>query len=123
MLSLYFFGREVGRLFGGARLLGLYLAGGVTASVAHVLWSRHQWQQSHSAGVARAWGVPQRGGAPALGASGAVNAIVLFNSLLFPWRIIYVNFILPVPALVLGALPKLTQHDARRAYVLVRLRC
>lgn len=27
VVSLYFFGREIGRLFGGARLLGLYLAG------------------------------------------------------------------------------------------------
>jgi membrane associated rhomboid family serine protease len=32
-----------------------------------------------------------------------VNAVVLFDTLLFPWRIIYVNFILPVPALLLGA--------------------
>ena len=29
--------------------------------------------------------------------------MVLFDTLLFPWRIIYVNFILPVPALLLGA--------------------
>ena len=32
-----------------------------------------------------------------------MNAVVLFDTLLFPWRIIYVNFILPVPALLLGA--------------------
>jgi membrane associated rhomboid family serine protease len=102
MVSLYFFGREVGRLFGGGKLLGLYLAGGVAASAAHVAWSRREWRASHSSAVARAWGAQQRGSVPALGASGAVNAVVLFNTLLWPWRIIYVNFFIPVPAILLG---------------------
>ena len=99
MASLFFFGREVGRLFGGVRLLQLYLAGGVVASAAHVAWSRREWRQRHPT-LHAAWGAPR--GAPALGASGAVNAIVLFDTLLFPWRIILVNFIIPMPAILLG---------------------
>jgi membrane associated rhomboid family serine protease len=121
MLSLYFFGREVGRLFGGVRLAQLYIAGGVAASAAHVAWTRSEWRRAHPYTHAY-WGEPR--GPPALGASGAftpdgsatplpdadslahagaVNAVVLFDTLLFPWRIVYVNFILPVPALLLGA--------------------
>ena len=98
-LSLYFFGREVGRLFGGARLAGLYLAGGVVASLSHVAWSRvrqpeHQRRLAYFAPPSPA----------AMGASGAVNAIIVFDTLMFPWRIIYVNFLVPVPAIVLGGL-------------------
>jgi len=91
----------VGRIFGGVRLGQLYLAGGVAASAAHVAWTRAQWRRSHPHTHAY-WGEPR--GPPALGASGAVNAIVLFDTLLFPWRIIYVNLIFPMPALVLGGL-------------------
>ena len=38
MLGLYFFGREVGRAFGGRALLGLYIAGGLAGSTAHCIW-------------------------------------------------------------------------------------
>lgn len=99
MLSLYFFGREVGQLFGGVKLAGLYLAGGVIASLSHVAWTRYR-RPEHQLRFAY-WAPPA---AAALGASGSVNAIIVFNTLLFPWRIIYVNFILPVPAIALGGL-------------------
>ena len=46
MLGLYFFGREVGRAFGGRALLGLYLAGGLAGSLAHVAW---KWSQIRGA--------------------------------------------------------------------------
>ena len=36
--ALYFFGRDIARLFGGSRLLALYLAGGVVGSLAHCGW-------------------------------------------------------------------------------------
>ncbi len=36
--GLYFFGRDVGTLFGGKRLLALYIAGGVAGSLAHCGW-------------------------------------------------------------------------------------
>jgi membrane associated rhomboid family serine protease len=110
MVSLYFFGREIGRLFGGVRLLQLYVAGGMAASAAHVAWSRREWSARHPAGMARAWGILPSG-PPALGASGSVNAVVLLDTLLFPWRIIYVNLIIPMPAIVLGALPESQTAD------------
>lgn len=112
MLPLFFFGREIGRLFGGSRLLALYLVGGAASSAAHVLWARHAWRKQHGA-LGAAWGVP-RGLTPALGASGAVNAVVLFDTLLFPTRIIYVNFILPMPAILLGGIVLL--RDALGVY-------
>ena len=36
--GLYFFAGDVGRLFGGKKLLGLYLLGGVVGSLAHCGW-------------------------------------------------------------------------------------
>jgi len=95
-VSLYFFGREIGRLFGGVKLAALYAAGGVVASLSHVAWSRRKMPHQRRLG----WPAPPA--PPAMGASGAVNAIVLLDTLLFPWRTIYLNLILPVPALVLG---------------------
>jgi len=68
MLSLYFFGREIGRLFGGVRLAQLYVAGGLAASAAHVAWTRAEWRRAHPQTHAL-WGAPR--GPPALGASGA----------------------------------------------------
>jgi membrane associated rhomboid family serine protease len=110
-LSLYFFGREVGRLFGGARLAGLYLAGGVVASLSHVAWSRvrqpeHQRRLSYFAPPSPA----------AMGASGAVNAIIVLDTLLFPWRIVYVNLLVPVPAIVLGGLVLLRDAYGARGH-------
>jgi membrane associated rhomboid family serine protease len=97
MLSLFFFGKEVGQLFGGTRLLGLYVVGGVASSLAHVAWDSRRMEHQRRLS---SWF--QRRDTPALGASGAVNAIILFDAMLFPTRIIYVNLILPVPSLLLA---------------------
>ncbi|KAF6137252.1 hypothetical protein GIB67_036289 [Kingdonia uniflora] len=40
---------------------------------------------------------------PGLGASGAVNAILLLHIFLYPTAIHYLNFFIPVPAMLLGA--------------------
>ena len=42
MVGLFFFGREVGRAFGGRALLALYVAGGIGGGAAHCLW--RYWQ-------------------------------------------------------------------------------
>jgi len=89
-------GREVGQLFGGVRLAGLYLVSGVASSLAHVAWDSRRMEHQRRL----RWYPPAD--TPALGASGAVNGIILFDALLFPTRIIYVNLILPVPALLLA---------------------
>ena len=51
MIGLYFFGRDVGRLFGGARLLALYVAGGVVGSLAHCGWYYYKACQTGEEGV------------------------------------------------------------------------
>eukprot|EP00891_Asterochloris_glomerata_P006251 jgi/Astpho2/6251/Aster-x1360 len=75
LFSLYFFGRQLGMLFGGRTLLGLYLAGGLAGSMSHVLW---YWWKARN--LPRSpWGGPSWAAQSpaALGASGAVNAIVV----------------------------------------------
>jgi membrane associated rhomboid family serine protease len=83
MLALWVFGRDVEQVIGSARFIGLYLAGAVAASVAHVVWN-----------LIGAHGVP------ALGASGAVMAIAVVFGGLFPTRTLMVNFFVPVPAAI-----------------------
>lgn len=43
-------------------------------------------------------------GTPALGASGAVNGIVTFDILMFPWSQVLIYGIVPMPAILLGGL-------------------
>ena len=95
MLGLYFFGQEIGRVLGGRRLLALYLVAGVVGSLAHVAY-----YETAKVG----WRRGLYYSPPGLGASGAVNAIVILNCLLYPSRTIYLNFLLPVPAALLGVL-------------------
>jgi membrane associated rhomboid family serine protease len=125
MLALYYFGRDVGAMMGGAFLLNLYLAGGVVASATHVLWCRHERQKrrrrfrggSNDGGILQSAGrwMENRGigdgfdsawrrTPPALGASGAVNAVVFLNAALFPMRTIYLNFFIPMPNILFAGM-------------------
>lgn len=99
MLGLYFFGTEIAQLFGGRSLLNLYLAGGIAGSAGHLLYCAFviPWLENIPQHRFNARNTPS-----ALGASGAVNAIVLLHILLFPARIIMVNFFIPVPAALFG---------------------
>jgi len=99
MLGLYFFGTEIAQLFGGRWLLNLYLAGGIAGSVGHLVYCAFvvPWLENIPQHRFNARYTPS-----ALGASGAVNAIVLLHILLFPTRIIMVNFFIPVPAALFG---------------------
>lgn len=102
MLGLYFFGRDVGRLFGGKRLLALYLAGAAVGSLAHCGWYYYQACKTGQGryGRARWFGFTPS----ALGASAAVNSIMVVDILLFPARTVLLYGILPMPAALLGAL-------------------
>ena len=125
MIALYFFGRSLCERFGGRYLLTLYCVGGVGASAAHVLWCKRQRQrrmrmyeqrrgqgnvfERFDAYVSRFIedSSARRGfymTPAALGASGAVNAIVAFETLLYPFRTIYLYAIVPVPSILLGGL-------------------
>ncbi|KAJ4831853.1 hypothetical protein Tsubulata_017524 [Turnera subulata] len=98
MIGLYFFGTNVGRTFGPEFLLKLYLAGAIGGSVFFLV------QQAFLAKSSKEQGMftkdPSR--TPALGASGAVNAIMLLEIFLHPRATLYFDFIIPVPAILLG---------------------
>lgn len=92
MFGLYFFGTSISRLFGPAFLFKLYIAGALGGSVFFLL---HRMYVETGRSFYR--------GAHGLGASAAVNAIILLDVLLFPKNIYYVNLIIPVPAILMGA--------------------
>lgn len=102
MVGLYFFGRDVGRLFGGKRLLMLYMAGGVAGSLAHCGWYYYQACKTGEGryGRARWFGFTPS----ALGASAAVNALTVCDILLYPTRTVLLYAIIPMPAALLGVL-------------------
>ncbi|KAK8521433.1 hypothetical protein V6N13_077556 [Hibiscus sabdariffa] len=95
MIGLYFFGYNIGRVFGPEYLLKLYLAGAIGGSIFYLV---------HHAFLAKGQGTwmmdPSR--TPGLGASGAVNAIMLLDIFLNPKATLYFDFIIPVPAMLLG---------------------
>uniref|UniRef100_A0A5B7A732 Peptidase S54 rhomboid domain-containing protein n=1 Tax=Davidia involucrata TaxID=16924 RepID=A0A5B7A732_DAVIN len=98
MIGLYFFGMSIGKVFGPEYLLKLYLSGAVVGSVFYLV--HHAFMAPSSKGQ-RMWGLdPSR--TRGLGASGAVNAIMLLDIFLFPKSTLYLEFIIPVPAILLG---------------------
>ncbi|WOL02567.1 RHOMBOID-like protein 12, mitochondrial isoform X1 [Canna indica] len=97
MIGLYFFGSSIANLFGPNFLLKLYLAGALGGSVFYLL---HKAFMVPSTKGYRGWDESR---IPALGASAAVNAIILLNVFLFPKNIYYINFVIPVPAALMGA--------------------
>ncbi|XP_038687896.1 RHOMBOID-like protein 12, mitochondrial isoform X2 [Tripterygium wilfordii] len=98
MIGLYFFGMNIGRTFGPEFLLKLYLAGAIGGSVFYLV--HHALMASSSKGQGMSAFDPSR--TPGLGASGAVNAILLLDIFLHPKATLYFDFIIPVPAMLLG---------------------
>ncbi|KAM3703417.1 hypothetical protein ACJW31_04G094600 [Castanea mollissima] len=98
MIGLYFFGMSIGRTFGPEFLLKLYIAGALGGSIFYLM--HKAFLASSSKGQQLWYRDPSR--TPGLGASGAVNAIMLLNIFLFPKATLYFDFIIPVPAFLLG---------------------
>ncbi|KAI9088384.1 hypothetical protein K1719_029833 [Acacia pycnantha] len=96
MIGLYFFGTSIGRAFGHEYLLKLYLAGALGGSVFYLA------HQAYKALTSEGWRRVEVSKHHALGASGAVNAIMLLKIFLFPRSTLYLNFIIPVPAILMG---------------------
>lgn len=100
MVGLYFFGTSICSAFGPEFLWKLYLSGAVAGSVFYLVYhafiatllqaQRRQFLSMHPSQV------------PGLGASGAVNAVMLLDIFLFPKKTLYFDFIIPVPAILLG---------------------
>ena len=83
MVGLWTFGRAVERALGPRRLLHVYVAGALAASLAYV-----------------AYALVVHSPAPSLGASGAVSAIAAVFACLYPRARLYLNFFIPLPAVV-----------------------
>jgi membrane associated rhomboid family serine protease len=89
LVTLYFFGQDVFYLLGAGRAVALYLvAGGVASAAQCYQGARGRYLQD----------------VHCIGASGAVSAFLSFSILTFPFRVIYVYMVIPVPALLFGAL-------------------
>jgi len=87
MLSLYFLGGGLINTIGIPRFIGLYLSGGLCASISQIVYQNYI--------------INRRRDIPCLGASGSVMAIsVLFGSL-YPWQPIHIYGIFPIPAIVI----------------------
>ncbi|KAF5934087.1 hypothetical protein HYC85_030258 [Camellia sinensis] len=98
MIGLYFFGVNIGRVFGPEFLLKLYFSGAVVGSIFYLV---HHAFIAPSSKNERNWRI-NPSSIPGLGASGAVNAIMLLDIFLFPKNTLYLEFIIPVPAILLG---------------------
>jgi len=118
MITLYFFGSDIGRIFGGKKLLLLYVFGGIAGSLAHCGQQYYKEQKllrgrSGKGGRGKNvyWGLNSAlssgyGGSSkgALGASAAVSAISVVDIALFPTRTILLYGLIPMPAALLGLL-------------------
>lgn len=87
LLALQVFGSDVERVVGSRGFVHLYVAGGVVASLGHVLY-----------------GALVGTDVPALGASGAVMSIAVVSAHLFPNRQLLLFFIIPMRQYVAVAL-------------------
>jgi len=89
MLALFMFGNDLERFWGTPRFLNYYFVTGIGAGVC-------------------SWLVAMDSRAVIIGASGAVYGLLLAYGLLYPNRIVYLNFLIPVKVkwlvLVMGAI-------------------
>ncbi|KAK1407366.1 hypothetical protein QVD17_38980 [Tagetes erecta] len=108
MIGLYFFGKSIGYHFGPEFLLKLYFAGAFVGSAFYLV--HHAYLALSSKNTRMFESDPSK--VPGLGASGAVNAIMLLDIFLNPTKTIYLEFIIPVPAILLGIF--LVGHDMMR---------
>lgn len=101
MIGLFFFGSEIGRIFGAKYLLTWYLAGAVGGALGHMFYFAYvyPWLQNIPRGYYNSRYSPR-----ALGASGAVTTVMLLHIFLYPKQIILFQMFIPMPAALLGAI-------------------
>jgi membrane associated rhomboid family serine protease len=89
MLTLYMFGNELERHWGTGGFLRYYFITGIGAGICSWLVAMNSW-------------------AVIIGASGAIYGLLLAYGLMFPNRIVYLNFLLPLKVkwlvLIMGAM-------------------
>ena len=81
MFMLWMFGMEIENLWGSKRFLVFYLLSGIGASIIHSLMTISDAVQ-----------------APAVGASGAIFGVMIAFGMIFPDRLVFVGFLLPMRA-------------------------
>ncbi|MBC8144866.1 MAG: rhomboid family intramembrane serine protease [bacterium] len=81
MLALWMFGMELEQTWGSKRFLVFYLACGIGAGLIHSIMTMMMGNE-----------------APTVGASGAIMGVMVAFAMLYPDRIIYVQFFLPLKA-------------------------
>ncbi|AQL00281.1 RHOMBOID-like protein 12 mitochondrial [Zea mays] len=97
MFGLFFFGSSITNVFGPAFLLKLYVGGALTGSVFFLLEKAFlAYRKQDYVG----WDTSR---AAELGASAAVNATMLLQIFLYPKGLVYIYFVIPVPAALMGA--------------------
>ncbi|CAM0946696.1 unnamed protein product [Alopecurus aequalis] len=94
MFGFYFFGSSIGHIFGPGFLLQLYLKGAVLGSAFYLAEMLFLAPRKEGFG---GWNTP------VLGASAAVNATILLYIFLFPTSTVYLHFVIPLPAALVGA--------------------
>jgi membrane associated rhomboid family serine protease len=77
MLTLFMFGNDLERYWGTRRFLNYYMITGIGAGIC-------------------SWAVSMNNPSAIIGASGAVYGLLLAYGLLYPNRIVYLNFLLPI---------------------------
>jgi len=92
MVGFWVFGSEVLAMIGPSRFLGLYLMAGVASTASHIF--HHLYKNNGSIRKSLQYDPP------GLGASGSINAMSVIFALSNPMRILYLNFFIPVPAIV-----------------------
>ncbi|KAK1267883.1 hypothetical protein QJS04_geneDACA006922 [Acorus gramineus] len=106
MIGLYLFGDRIQEIFGPKFLLKLYMAGALGGSIFYLV------HKGYLLSFSKDWQSQAQARIPALGASASVNAIILLDIFLHPRSIIYANFFIPVPSMLMGAF--IIGHDLWR---------
>ncbi len=87
MLMLWMFGTEIENLWGTRRFLFYYLTTGVGAGITHLIFAPLFGQVG-----------------PVVGASGAIYGIMTAFAVMFPDRMIFLYFLIPIPARIFVAI-------------------
>ncbi|EEE55422.1 hypothetical protein OsJ_03549 [Oryza sativa Japonica Group] len=89
---------QISNMFGPAFLLKLYVAGALAGSAFFLL------EKAFLAPRRQFYGGWDNSRTPALGASAAANAIILLDIFLYPKKLVYLYFFIPIPAAIMGAI-------------------
>lgn len=97
MLALWYFGQDVEELYGSKEFLAFYLTAAVASNLFWGATASFAHPQALPPGVPEEFAEQLTRPSQALGASGAVFAVAVLGACHYPFRTIYLFFVLPVP--------------------------